>query len=260
MANRLRSKSDTIEEDAINRRSSVQMTSPSRYQNEAQRERTASDSARRSRSPASSPIPGNRPIATLTNPSQMIQPRISHLAEDVHPTPANPVSNPTPTYGSMTMVSPPELSRVHFDFNTSAEDYRQTWTAGPHSSSSHHHPSTISSVRSDPAQQEQSFGTLVLSHGGGSKYLGPTAASEWLKDQEIQEAQDLSDTPGASRAPSPSQRQRPVRPPIMLDQGGIFPFDAISPSVSTQTILNHLPPRHEASVLTESYYRYFAWQ
>ncbi|OWZ37418.1 hypothetical protein C347_00109 [Cryptococcus neoformans AD2-60a] len=259
MANRLRSKSDTIEEDAINRRSSVQMTSPSRYQNEAQRERTASDSARRSRSPASSPIPGNRPIATLTNPSQMIQPRISHLAEDVHPTPANPVSNPTPTYGSMTMVSPPELSRVHFDFNTSAEDYRQTWTAGPHSSSSHHHPSTISSVRSDPAQQEQSFGTLVLSHGGGSKYLGPTAASEWLKDQEIQEAQDLSDTPGASRAPSPSQRQRPVRPPIMLDQGGIFPFDAISPSVSTQTILNHLPPRHEASVLTESYYRYFAW-
>ncbi|UOH84813.1 hypothetical protein LQV05_001627 [Cryptococcus neoformans] len=259
MANRLRSKSDIIEEDAINRRSSVQMTSPSRYQNEAQRERTASDSARRSRSPASSPIPGNQPIAALTNPSQMIQPRTSHLAEDVHPTPANPVSNPTPTYGSMTMVSPPELSRVHFDFNTSAEDYRQTWTADPHSSLSHHRPSTISSVRSDPAQQEQSFGTLVLSHGGGSKYLGPTAATEWLKDQEIQEAQDLSDTPGDSRAPSPSQRQRPVRPPIMLDQGGIFPFDVISPSVSTQTILNHLPPRHEASVLTESYYRYFAW-
>lgn len=29
---------------------------------------------------------------------------------------------------------------------------------------------------------EQSHGTLVISHTGRSKYLGPTAASEWLKD------------------------------------------------------------------------------
>ena len=30
--------------------------------------------------------------------------------------------------------------------------------------------------------QEQSHGTLVISHSGRSKYLGPSAASEWLKD------------------------------------------------------------------------------
>lgn len=259
MANRPRSKSDTIEEDAMNRRSSVQMTSPSRYQNEAQRERTTSVSARRSQSPASQPISKNQSVAAPTNPSQIIQSQTPHHAGDVHSAPVNPISNPTPTYGSMTMVSP-GLSRVHFDFNTSPEDYRQTWAAGIHPSISYRHPSTVSSVRSDPTQQEQSFGTLVLSHGGGSKYLGPTAASEWLKDQEIQEAQDFGDTPGPSRAPSPSQRQRPVRASTILDQGGIFPFDVISPSVSTQTILDHLPPRHEASVLAESYYRYFSWQ
>nr|KIR83485.1 hypothetical protein I308_06147 [Cryptococcus tetragattii IND107] len=258
MANRPRSKSDTIEEDAMNRRSSVQMTSPSRYQNEAQRDRATSVSARRSQSPASQPFPRNQSIAASTNPSKIIQSQTSHHAEDVHSAPVDPISNPTPTYGSMTMPSP-GLNRVHFDFNTSAEDYRQTWAAGPHPSISYRHPSTVSSVRSDPIQQEQSFGTLVLSHGGGSKYLGPTAASEWLKDQEIQEAQDFGDTPGPSRAPSPSQRQRPVRASTMLDQGGIFPFDVISPSVSTQTIFDHLPPRHEASVLAESYYRYFAW-
>lgn len=30
--------------------------------------------------------------------------------------------------------------------------------------------------------EEQSHGTLVISHSGRSKYFGPTAASEWLKD------------------------------------------------------------------------------
>lgn len=32
------------------------------------------------------------------------------------------------------------------------------------------------------APDDPSFGTLVLGQGGRSKYLGPTAASEWLRD------------------------------------------------------------------------------
>lgn len=36
----------------------------------------------------------------------------------------------------------------------------------------------------DPTD-EQSHGTLVISHTGRSKYLGPTAASEWLKDVSV---------------------------------------------------------------------------
>lgn len=45
------------------------------------------------------------------------------------------------------------------------------------------------SASNDPAlqsvdndQQGGSHGTLMLSQGGRSKYLGPTAGSEWLKD------------------------------------------------------------------------------
>lgn len=34
----------------------------------------------------------------------------------------------------------------------------------------------------DDAAQDGSYGTLVLSGGGRSKYLGPTAGSEWLRD------------------------------------------------------------------------------
>ena len=34
----------------------------------------------------------------------------------------------------------------------------------------------------DAAAQDGSYGTLMLSEGGRSKYLGPTAGSEWLRD------------------------------------------------------------------------------
>ena len=34
----------------------------------------------------------------------------------------------------------------------------------------------------DDAAQDGSYGTLMLSEGGRSKYLGPTAGSEWLRD------------------------------------------------------------------------------
>jgi hypothetical protein len=34
----------------------------------------------------------------------------------------------------------------------------------------------------DDAAHDGSYGTLMLSEGGRSKYLGPTAGSEWLRD------------------------------------------------------------------------------
>lgn len=34
----------------------------------------------------------------------------------------------------------------------------------------------------DDAALDGSYGTLMLSEGGRSKYLGPTAGSEWLRD------------------------------------------------------------------------------
>lgn len=43
-------------------------------------------------------------------------------------------------------------------------------------------PSVITSQSVDQGDQNGSHGTLMLSKGGRSKYLGPTAGSEWLKD------------------------------------------------------------------------------
>ncbi|KAJ0104372.1 hypothetical protein J7T55_011156 [Diaporthe amygdali] len=73
----------------------------------------------------------------------------------------------------------------------------------------------------DDGQQSGSHGTLMLGKRGRSKYLGPTAGSEWLKEASrlfdlkdahrtdpIQsETQDVQDTPLMTRAPSPEHGQ-----------------------------------------------------
>lgn len=45
-------------------------------------------------------------------------------------------------------------------------------------------PSNVEAVVGsiDDAAQDGSYGTLMLGEGGRSKYLGPTAGSEWLRD------------------------------------------------------------------------------
>ncbi|WWC98837.1 hypothetical protein V866_005730 [Kwoniella sp. B9012] len=107
--------------------------------------------------------------------------------------------------------------------------------------------------------EETGFGTLVLSHGGRSKYLGPTAASEWLKDSETQE---ISDTPSVSRAASPKLASSSISLPVQAPQPlspVSFPFNNSSASVSMSTLLSALPAKDEALVLVDSYYRYCSW-
>ncbi|OCF40873.1 hypothetical protein I317_05323 [Kwoniella heveanensis CBS 569] len=101
------------------------------------------------------------------------------------------------------------------------------------------------------------FGTLVISRGGRSKYLGPTAGSEWLKDSETQ---DNLDTPWVSRAPSPEAVSFSQYTPAPLSLHPIaFPFNTGSAPISTKSLLSELPSREEAEVLVDSYYRYCAW-
>ncbi|CAK7235708.1 hypothetical protein SBRCBS47491_009387 [Sporothrix bragantina] len=117
-----------------------------------------------------------------------------------------------------------------------------------------------------------SYGTLVMSHGGRSKYLGPTAGSEWLKD--VQQLQDAANTPSVTRCPSPEveaiEQQPPLLPPpINANSGGhqhnfntsplAFPINASSAQIRTRDLLARLPPAEEAWALVESYYRYCAW-
>ncbi|CVL07393.1 uncharacterized protein FMAN_14333 [Fusarium mangiferae] len=126
---------------------------------------------------------------------------------------------------------------------------------------------TGTSASSNPARlsidddsQNGSFGTLMLGKRGRSKYLGPTAGSEWLKESEMQ---DVSDTPLQTRAPSPVLPGNSVpSQPNVLRPGtapGGFPFLASAAHISTRELLACLPSRDEAWTLVESYYRYCAW-
>lgn len=106
-----------------------------------------------------------------------------------------------------------------------------------------------------------SYGTLLLGKGGRSKYLGPTAGSEWLKDSETQ---IVSDTPSVSRAPSPkgvrsSSLLQSINRSEFLTSSPSFPFNQSPSHVSTRELVAHLPPQDEALNLVESYYRYCAW-
>ncbi|KAL4764891.1 Zn(II)2Cys6 transcription factor [Aspergillus foveolatus] len=104
-----------------------------------------------------------------------------------------------------------------------------------------------------------SHGTLMLGKGGRSKYLGPTAGSEWLKDTETQFAPDSA---SVTRAPSPVNQPSA---PLQSSQLGLgfapiaFPFNTSGARTGIRDLLSYLPPREEALTLVESYYRYCAW-
>ncbi|KAJ3549622.1 hypothetical protein NM208_g411 [Fusarium decemcellulare] len=112
----------------------------------------------------------------------------------------------------------------------------------------------------DDDQQNGSYGTLMLGKRGRSKYLGPTAGSEWLKESEMQ---DVPDTPLMTRAHSPElpQNSLPSQSSVLrLGTANVgFPLNASPAHVSTRELLACLPSRDEAWTLVESYYRYCAW-
>lgn len=67
-----------------------------------------------------------------------------------------------------------------------------------------------------------------------------------------------------TRAPSPnlhpdSAPSQPGHPASHATLIG-FPLDASAARISTRSLLASLPPREEAWILAESYYRYCAWQ
>ncbi|RSH90304.1 hypothetical protein EHS25_001638 [Saitozyma podzolica] len=100
-----------------------------------------------------------------------------------------------------------------------------------------------------------------MSHTGRSKYLGPSAASEWLKDQEAPDVSGPSSPVlgGRSRALTPP----PVRSTNDLN-AELFPFPADVTTgrphqLSFDALLSALPDEDELEAMVEAYYRYFAW-
>nr|ODN85910.1 hypothetical protein L203_04409 [Cryptococcus depauperatus CBS 7841] len=98
---------------------------------------------------------------------------------------------------------------------------------------------------------EQSHGTLVLGKSGRSRYLGPTAGTEWLKNQEVAGLETPSHSPiNTASIPLPMSKTN--------DAFYSFPFHETRP-IELEVLFGRLPPKPDAEVLVDSYYRYFAW-
>ncbi|WVQ76376.1 hypothetical protein IAR50_006041 [Cryptococcus sp. DSM 104548] len=105
---------------------------------------------------------------------------------------------------------------------------------------------------------EHSHGTLVIGKSGRSRYLGPTAGTEWLKNQEM----GGLETPAQSRSPvdgAPALAHPQIPSKSYSDPLCSFPFNEPVAAADVETLFSRLPARAEAEVLVDSYYRYFAW-
>ncbi|KIR32977.1 hypothetical protein I352_04916 [Cryptococcus deuterogattii MMRL2647] len=105
--------------------------------------------------------------------------------------------------------------------------------------------------------QERSFGSLRIGQDGRSRYLGPTAASQWLRDQESADDREI---PSLSRAASPPANQSHAsRSSHAIHRTTTFPFDNSFCPLTKESIIASMPSWSEASGLVEAYYRYFAF-
>ncbi|WWC65511.1 uncharacterized protein I303_108129 [Kwoniella dejecticola CBS 10117] len=183
----------------------------------------------------------NQPKAsTSISPSVPVEGALSDLADAAALSHHEDAS--TQGMDSGPSIPQPELQQVRFDFSTPSVEALNIYKP-------------VEPPRPDDSPDNQSYGTLVLSHGGRSKYLGPTAASEWLKDQEIHEPVE---SPSASRYPSPDRPTDLASGSTSMPQPSI-PFPFRSQYLRTDQLLSKLPPIDEGMVLVDSYYRYFAW-
>ncbi|CAK9787335.1 unnamed protein product [Cutaneotrichosporon oleaginosum] len=101
----------------------------------------------------------------------------------------------------------------------------------------------------NPPPQDESYGTLVIDRSGRSKWLGPTAGTEWLRNSEV--------GPRRSRSPSPPPAERADEDWFGADS--LFPFPPWGPAPTMTTILLHLPPVAQARVLLNAYYGNYTW-
>ncbi|WWC65494.1 uncharacterized protein I303_108112 [Kwoniella dejecticola CBS 10117] len=113
--------------------------------------------------------------------------------------------------------------------------------------------SSLSGVTSGRDLDRHSHGLLVLNRRGRSKYLGPTAASEWLRDENHHRS--VEDTPAVSRANSPDATEASA---IISFTRTSFPFSSPR-GIRTADLLRGLPIKEEAYALVESFHQYFGW-
>lgn len=91
---------------------------------------------------------------------------------------------PPPPATHVSMIQPPLSASNEVAVYVDPNQYLQnpsdgeTWFQPPHDAPAEN---LVKQSMASPSN-EPSYGTLVISSSGRSKYLGPSAASEWLKD------------------------------------------------------------------------------
>ncbi|WOO86263.1 putative transcriptional regulatory protein [Vanrija pseudolonga] len=116
--------------------------------------------------------------------------------------------------------------------------------------------------RSPAPGETEDIGTLVMFPSGRSKFLGRTAASEWLQQHDVDEAESPpSDSHIPSPAPDPGSTGWPSTAGASpLDSLKVaFPFNTATKSFSTSALLSQLPPLSDGRTLVNVYLRHFAW-
>lgn len=122
--------------------------------------------------------PGPLPVPVSRIPNQVI-------STDM------PVSNPPP---QLPMAQPPLSGSGQPDYVDPNQYFQDPVNGGPwsHSSADPLVDGTAKAPGYSPSN-EPSHGTLVISASGRSKYLGPSAASEWLKDVRALGEREMTD-------------------------------------------------------------------
>ncbi|WVF70366.1 hypothetical protein IAT40_005156 [Kwoniella sp. CBS 6097] len=186
-----------------------------------------------------------------------------------------------PSLESHSRPSPPTQDHMYWSRNPPAPvstlNHRQPSSGGqymrshPEPSDKQHESSPVV-LEDDHIQRpgrsrspvQHSHGTLVIGHSGRSRYLGPTAGTEWLKNQELRNGDETT----ADETSSPELA--PSKPPATgfsaerdnrqaVEHLLAFPFPVPAGASGVEALLSHLPSRDDAEVLMDSYYRYFAW-
>ncbi|WVQ97545.1 hypothetical protein IAU59_004659 [Kwoniella sp. CBS 9459] len=218
-------------------------------------------------------------------PSHSISPSISHARSAPTSSARDydyPSALPPPLLVPGSRPSPSNQDNTYWTPNapasTSAAEPRQVSSAGgqyiqqprpdlPSENSDPQHgssPMIMGDSGRSRSPVQHSHGTLVIGHSGRSRYLGPTAGTEWLKNQEMRNGDQtpMDESPSPELAPrkalateSRAERDKRQAKEHLL----AFPFPLPAGASTVEQLLSHLPSRDDAEILMDSYYRYFAW-
>ncbi|CAO1623746.1 unnamed protein product [Sympodiomycopsis kandeliae] len=154
----------------------------------------------------------------------------------------------------------------------------------PHPPSRNDNPCTEGNAQEKP-KRRQGFGTLAISESGSSKYIGPSAGSEWLNSLEAEgwsshlSSKEPKRHEGTSNArlhrrpsglsPSSTHSDRSERSWEHQGQSAILPLllgSQLSPLSTGQktralaSLAHELPEKKEAVKLARWYFRHSSWQ